>query len=99
VIEEYLDVVAVTVMAAAAIAALSGLAHAPAPAVCKAAEIALQSPGSELVVYGKFSVHYNGRYVYLSCGLAVPRERVLAVERTEGLLRVGSTPDGRLYVR
>ena len=97
-IEEYLDLVAVLAMAAVALAAFFGLRYASSPQVCKAAEIALSNPGSELVVWGRFRYSADSRYVYLSCGLAIPRSSVLAIERTEGLLTIGSTADGRLYI-
>jgi predicted component of type VI protein secretion system len=98
-IEEYLDLVAVLAMAAVALAAFFGLRYASSPQVCKAAEIALSNPGSELLVWGRFRYSADSRYIYLSCGLAVPRSSVLAIERTEGLLTIGSTADGLLYIR
>jgi len=98
-IDDYLDIIAVTAMAAVALAAFFGLRYASSPQVCRAAEIALQNPGSELLVWGRFSYYADQHYVYLSCGLAVPRSSVLAIERTEGLLTVGSTADGLLYIK
>jgi hypothetical protein len=97
-IDDYLDVIAVTAMAAVALAAFFGLTYASSPQVCRAAEIALQNPGSEFLVWGRFSYYADQHYVYLSCGLAVPRSSVL-IERTEGLLIVGSTADGLLYIK
>jgi hypothetical protein len=97
-IEEYLDLVAVLAVAVIALAAFFGLSYASSPSVCKAAEAALQNPGSELVVWGRFRYSADSQYVYLSCGLAVPRSSV-RIEKTEGLLRVGSTADGLLYIR
>jgi hypothetical protein len=97
-IEEYLDLVAVLAMAVIALLAFFGLSYGSAPSVCKAAEAALQNPGSELVVWGRFRYSADSQYVYLSCGLAVPRSSV-RIEKTEGLLRVGSTGDGLLYIR
>ncbi|KUO80393.1 MAG: hypothetical protein AT707_05810 [Pyrobaculum sp. JCHS_4] len=98
-IEEYLDLVAVLAMAVVALAAFLGLSYTSSPQVCKAAVAVLQNPGSELLVWGRFRYSADSRYVYLSCGLAVPRSSVLAIERTEGLLTVGSTADGLLYIR
>ena len=98
-IEEYLDITAVLLMAIAALAAFSGLSHATSPSVCKAAAAVLQNPGSELVVWGRFRYSADSQYVYLSCGLRIPRSSVLAIERTEGLLRIGSTADGLLYIK
>jgi hypothetical protein len=97
-IEEYLDIVAVLAMAVTALAAFFGLSYTTSPAVCKAAEAVLQNPGSELVVWGRFRYTNDSQYVYLSCGLAVPRSSV-RIEKTEGLLRIGSTADGFLYIK
>jgi hypothetical protein len=98
VIEEYLDLVAVLAMAVVALVAFFGLSYASSPSVCKAAEAVLQNPGSELVVWGRFRYSADSQYVYLSCGLSVPRSSV-RIEKTEGLLRIGSTADGLLYIR
>jgi hypothetical protein len=97
-IEEYLDIVAVLAMAVIALAAFFGLSYTTSPSVCKAAEAVLKNPGSELVVWGRFRYSADSQYVYLSCGLAVPRSSV-RIKKTEGLLRVGSTADGLLYIR
>ena len=97
-IEEYLDLAAVMLMAVIALAAFFGLSYVSSPSVCKAAEAVLQNPGSELVVWGRFRYSADPQYVYLSCGLAVPRSSV-RIEKTEGVLRVGSTADGLLYIR
>jgi len=97
-IEEYLDITAVLLMAIAVLAAIFGLSYATSPLVCKAAEVALRIPGSELVVWGRFRYSADSQYVYLSCGLRIPRSSV-RIEKTEGLLRVGSTADGLLYIR
>jgi len=97
-IEEYLDLVAVLAMAIIALTAFFGLSYTSSPSVCKAAEAVLQNPGSELVVWGRFRYSADSQYVYLSCGLAVPRSSV-RIEKTEGLLRIGSTADGLLYIR
>jgi len=97
-IEEYLDLVAVLAMAVIALVTFFGLSYTTSPAVCKAAEAVLKNPGSELVVWGRFRYSADSQYVYLSCGLAVPRSSI-RIEKTEGLLRVGSTADGLLYIR
>ncbi len=97
-IEEYLDLVAVLAMAVIALAAFFGLSYVSSPVVCKAAEAVLQNPGSELVVWGRFRYNADSQYVYLSCGLAISRSSV-RIEKTEGLLRIGSTADGLLYIR
>jgi hypothetical protein len=97
-IEEYLDLVAVLAMAVIALAAFFGLSYATSPSVCKAAVAVLKNPGSELVVWGRFRYSADSQYVYLSCGLAVPRSSV-RIEKTEGLLRIGSTADGLLYIK
>ena len=97
-IEEYLDLVAVMLMAVIALAAFFGLSYVSSPSVCKAAEAVLKNPGSELVVWGRFRYSADPQYVYLSCGLAVPRSSI-RIEKTEGVLRIGSTADGLLYIR
>jgi hypothetical protein len=98
-IEEYLDLVAVLVMAVVALAAFFGLSYVSSPSVCKAAEAVLHNPGSELVVWGRFRYSADSQHVYLSCGLTIPRSSILAIEKTEGLLRVGTTADGLLHIR
>jgi len=98
VIEEYLDLTAVLAMAIIALLAFFGLSYASSPSVCKAAEAVLQNPGSELVVWGRFRYSNDSQYIYLSCGLAVPRSSI-RIEKTEGVLRVGSTADGLLYIK
>ena len=97
-IEEYLDLVAVLAVAVVAVAAFFGLSYVSSPSVCKAAEAVLHNPGSELVVWGRFRYSADSQYVYLSCGLAVPRSSI-RIEKTEGVLRVGSTADGLLYIK
>ena len=97
-IEEYLDLVAVLAMAVVALAAFFGLSYVSSPSVCKAAATALKNPGSELVVWGRFRYSADSQHVYLSCGLRIPRTSV-RIEKTEGLLRVGSTADGLLYIK
>ena len=97
-IEEYLDLAAVMLMAVIALAAFFGLSYTSSPAVCKAAEAVLKNPGSELVVWGRFRYTADQQYVYLSCGLKIPRSSV-SIEKTEGVLRIGSTADGLLYIK
>lgn len=97
-IEEYLDLVAVLAMAIIALAAFFGLSYTSSPSVCKAAEVALKNPGSELVTWGRFRYTADSQYVYLSCGLKIPRSSI-RIEKTEGLLRIGSTAGGLLYIR
>ncbi len=98
-IEEYLDLVAVMLMAAVALVTFFGLSYVSSPSVCKAVVTVLQNPGSELVVWGRLRYSADSQYVYLSCGLAISRSSVIAIEKTEGVLRVGSTADGLLYIR
>jgi hypothetical protein len=98
-IEEYLNLVAVMLMAAVALLAFFGLSYVSSPSVCKAAEAVLQNPGSELVVWGRFRYSADSQYVYLSCGLRIPRSSVLVIEKTEGVLKIGSTADGLLYIK
>jgi hypothetical protein len=98
VIEEYLDLVAVMLMAAVALVAFFGLSYVSSPSVCKAAEAVLQNPGSELVVWGRFRYTADPQYVYLSCGLKIPRSSI-RIEKTEGVLRIGSTANGLLYIK
>jgi hypothetical protein len=99
-IEEVVEVVGITALATAAFVLFyTAMNHISTPGVCYAARLALENPGSQLVVYGKFSTWSDERYVYLSCGLAVERDRVLAIEKNEGALTVGSTLEGKLYIR
>ncbi|MEM1837435.1 MAG: hypothetical protein QW259_06615 [Pyrobaculum sp.] len=99
-IDDVLYVAAVTALAAAAlgtyVAMLINFSATPAP--CVAAKMVLESPGSEVVVYGRFKVVEVGDYVYLSCGLYVPKTKA-EILKTSGRLTVGSTPDGVLYIR
>ncbi|MFZ8840031.1 MAG: hypothetical protein ACO2PM_14205 [Pyrobaculum sp.] len=97
-IEEYLDLAAVMLMAVTALAAFFGLSYVSSPSVCKVAATVMQNPGSELIMWGRFRYSADSQYVYLSCGLVVPRSSV-CIEKTEGLLRIGSTTDGLLYIR
>jgi hypothetical protein len=98
-IEDVVSVVAVVALAvAAALVITMALANFSTPSVCRAAELVLQNPGSTLVVYGRFRVWSDNKSVYFSCGLVVERQRIVAVEKTEGVLIIESTPDGTLYI-
>lgn len=98
-IEEYLDIIAVTAMAVIALTLFFGVEHVSTPAVCQAVKLVLESPGSELRVYGRFRVEYATDGAYLSCGLLLPRDRILSIEKTQGHLIIGSTADGKIYIR
>ncbi len=98
-IEEYLDLIAVLLMAAAALLLFFGVEHASTPAVCQAVRLVLENPGSELHIFGKFCAEYVSDGVYLSCGLFLPRGKVLSIEKTQGYLIIGSTADGKIYIR
>ena len=97
------DVLALAAVIALAVIAFLAFAtafqYASTPSVCQAAKIALENPGTELHVYGKFRVWNDSQYVYLSCGLRIPLSRVLAINKTMGELVVGSTAGGRLYIK
>ena len=98
--DDVLQLAATTALAVAAFVLFAtAFQHASTPAVCQAARIALENPGTELLVYGRFRVWADSQYVYLSCGLRVEKSRVLSIERTEGALHVGTTADGRLYIK
>lgn len=99
-IEEYLSLAAILALSVATTAALAlAFAQASTPTVCVAAKTALAAPGSELLAYGRFRVYYNQTHVYLTCGLWIPKNKVLYIEKTEGLLTIGSTATGQLYIR
>lgn len=68
------------------------------PAPCVAARLVLQNPGSEIIAYGKFRVFEEGGYLYLTCGLKIERDRVLHIEKTRGVLKIGTTSSGLLYI-
>lgn len=98
-IDEILQLVAVVAMAAVVLfAAAQAYDNYTTPSVCKAVETVLKNPGSEVVVYGKVKAWLDGSYVYLSCGLAVNKSR-LVVKKTTGRLIIGSTADGVLYIK
>lgn len=97
-VDDVIHLAAVNALAIAALAAFIAQ-HAPStPAICQAAKIALENPGSEIHVYGRVNIAYDGEAVLLSCGLSLPRSRILYINKTEGLLKIGSTADGRLYI-
>lgn len=98
--EELIELAAILALAAIAFVAFAiAFQYYSTPAVCRTVELVVQSPGSSLVVYGKVRVWASSQYVYFSCGLAVPKDKVLAVERTEGVLTIGTTADGLLYIK
>ncbi|RFA95814.1 hypothetical protein [Pyrobaculum aerophilum] len=97
-IEEYVELAAVTALAVIAIAAFAHLfAHTTTPAVCQAVRLVAENPGSELVVYGRLRYETVGSQVLL-CGLIIEKYRII-IEKTEGTLRIGSTAEGVLYIR
>ncbi|MEZ0320004.1 MAG: hypothetical protein ABWK05_08460 [Pyrobaculum sp.] len=97
--DELLQVIAQTALAAAALLMVYfAYDNYSTPGVCKAAEVALRNPGSELVVYGKVKAWQEGTYVLLSCGLKINKSRV-SIEKTMGRLVIGSTASGQLYIR
>lgn len=69
------------------------------PAVCQATRLVLENPGSEIIVYGRFRVSNDTRFVFFSCGLQIPKEKIQVIYRTEGKLVIGTTADGLLYVK
>jgi len=99
-IDEYLGLIATLLLAVATLAVLFGaFDNFSTPSVCTAVKIALENPGSEVVAYGKVNVLDLGDHLYFSCGVAVEKWRVIALEKTEGLLTIGTTADGLLYIR
>ncbi|MFN7105180.1 MAG: hypothetical protein ACK4M3_01120 [Pyrobaculum sp.] len=96
---EELTLAATILLATAALSSYVAISHLSTPAPCQAVKMALEVPGSELVVYGRFHVVEEGKYLYLSCGVKIERWRVLAIEKTAGVLTVGTTADGLLYIR
>jgi len=99
-IDEYLGLIATLLLAVATLAVLfTEFDNFSTPSVCTAVKIALENPGSEVVTYGKVKVQNIGDRVYFSCGVAVEKRRVMTVEKTEGVLIVGTTADGLLYVK
>lgn len=97
-VEDILEVIAVNTLALFTLAIFLTLYTYSTPNVCQVAETVLKFPGSEIHVYGRFKVWNDTKHVYLSCGLALPRDKVLQINRTEGLLRIGSTAEGKLYI-
>ncbi|MEM1925130.1 MAG: hypothetical protein QXH44_08680 [Pyrobaculum sp.] len=97
-IEEYIELAAVTALAVIAITAFAYIfAYTTTPAACQAVRLAAENPGSELVVYGRVRVITNDTHVSL-CGLVIEKSRII-IEKTEGALRIGSTADGVVYIR
>jgi len=99
-IDEYLGLIATLLLAAATLAVLfTAFDNFSTPTVCTAVKMVLENPGSEVLAYGKVRVWDHGDHLYFSCGVAVEKRRVIAVEKTEGLLTIGTTADGLLYIR
>ncbi|WP_333639144.1 hypothetical protein [Pyrobaculum aerophilum] len=100
-IEEYIELAAVTALAVIAITAFAYIfAYTTTPAVCQAVRLVAENPGSELVVYGRLRYEMAGDRVFI-CGLVINKltNYRIIIEKTEGTLRVGSTADGFLYIR
>mgnify|MGYP000709127464 CR=1 FL=1 len=98
-IEEYLDLIAVVLMASVALVLFLGVEHVSTPSVCQAVKLALENPGSEFRVFGNFKTENSTAGIYLSCGLLLPKNKVLAIEDRHGYLIIGSTADGKIYIR
>jgi hypothetical protein len=76
----------------------SVITHISTPSVCYAVKLVLENPGSRLVTYGRFFVWSDEHYVYLSCGLAIERTRIVTIKKTEGVITVESTYDGKIFI-
>jgi len=99
-IDEYLGIIATLLLAVATLAVLfAAFDNFSTPSICTTVKIALENPGSEVIAYGKVKVWDLGDRVYFSCGVAVEKRRIMAVEKTEGVLIIGTTADGLLYIR
>jgi len=99
-IDEYLGLIATLLLAVSTLAVLfAAFDNFSTPSVCTAVKMALENPGSEVMVYGKVKVWDLGDRLYFSCGVAVEKRRVMTVEKTEGALVIGTTADGLLYVK
>ena len=97
-IEEYIELAAVTALAVIAITAFAYIfAYTTTPAACQAVRLVAENPGSELVVYGRVKYEAAGGRVFI-CGITIERHRII-IEKTEGVLKIGSTADGFLYIR
>jgi hypothetical protein len=98
-IEEYLDLVAVMLMAAMALSLIFGVQYISTPSVCQAVKLVLENPGSELRIYGRFEIRNYTDHLYINCGLWVPKDQVLTIEKAQGYMIIGSTAEGKLYIR
>jgi len=99
-IDEYLGIIATLLLALAVLTVLfTAFDNFSTPSVCTAVKIVLENPGSEVVAYGKVKAWDLGDRLYFSCGVAVEKQRVMTVEKTEGMLIIGTTADGLLYTR
>ncbi|MFP3291946.1 MAG: secretion protein [Thermoproteus sp.] len=103
--EELVELAAI--LAAASLAVLTtytALLHSTSWDLCEAARLALSHNGSAIVVSALGEISCNGSGCYLGCGLFVPSQRIYyvggrpALGGVPGVVVVGTTPDGRLYV-
>lgn len=90
-VEEYLELAAVTALA---VVAATTFAYTTTPAVCQAVRPVAENPGNELVVYGGLKV--NATRVSLCC-LVIERHKII-IEKTEEVLKIGGA-DGVVYIR
>ncbi|CCC81618.1 hypothetical protein [Thermoproteus tenax] len=101
---ELVTIAAMLAVGAMAILIIQSVAHATSWELCKAAALALQYNGSAFRVESLASARCSPSGCQLSCGLFVPADRVLYVEGRPalgglpGVVIVGSTPDGKLYI-
>ncbi|ABO07753.1 hypothetical protein [Pyrobaculum calidifontis] len=99
-IDVYLGLIATLLLAVATLAVLfTVFDNFSTPSVCTAVKIALENPGSEVIAYGKVKVWDLDDRLYFSCGVAVEKRRIMTVEKTEGLLTIGTTAEGLLYIK
>jgi len=99
-IDEYLGIIATLLLAVATLAVLfTAFDNFSTPTVCTAVKMVLENPGSEILTYGKVRVWDLGGHLYFSCGVAVEKRRIMTVEKTEGLLTIGTTAEGLLYIK
>ena len=96
-IEEYLELAAVTALAVIAITAFAYIfAYITTPAACQAVRLAAENPGSELVAYGRLRVITNDTHVSL-CGITIEKDKIL-IYRTEGYLFIVSD-NYKIYIK
>ncbi|MGC9117757.1 MAG: secretion protein [Thermoproteus sp.] len=78
--------------------------HFTSWSLCEAARLALGHNGSAFVVSAFGEISCDGSGCYLGCGLFVPSYRIYyvdgrpAIGGVPGVVVVGTTPDGRLYI-